>query len=208
MTLLLAIETTGPACDCALCDGIIPIWQERVETATVTEVLPAVAARAVAAALERQQPIGAVAADLGPGSFSGTRSGVAFAAAFARARSLPAYGVTSVDLLRWGLPPDVRRVCAVLDARRGELYAALYDGLQVAAPGKLWAPEALARELAGEWLLVGSGAGILAALLPSARRAPAGADEPRAATLTVYLAAHPGPAPTLLEPRYVRGAVG
>jgi tRNA threonylcarbamoyladenosine biosynthesis protein TsaB len=98
----------------------------------------------------------------GPGSFTGLRIGIATANALAQATGAPLRGVSSLHAL--ALPAadgGAPSVLAVLDARRGEAFAAGYEeGLQTRAPAAL-APEALAALAAPArppWLAVGDGA--------------------------------------------------
>ncbi|HEY5108899.1 MAG TPA: tRNA (adenosine(37)-N6)-threonylcarbamoyltransferase complex dimerization subunit type 1 TsaB [Acidimicrobiales bacterium] len=74
----------------------------------------------------------ALAVDIGPGLFTGLRVGVATAKAFGQALGLGVVGVTSLDVLAAGAveaagPDRAARVVAVVDARRGEVFAAAYD---------------------------------------------------------------------------------
>ena len=89
----------------------------------------------------------AVAVGAGPGSFTGLRIGMATAKGIAFAAGVPLWAVSSLAALAHGRPG---LVAAVLDARRGEVFAGLYrDGIlvgdeRVMAPGELaaWAGEA------------------------------------------------------------------
>ena len=110
-----------------------------------------------------------LAVGTGPGTFTGLRIGITTARALARARDLPIVGVSTLRSLAWSAAATARahdrRALAVLDARRGEVFAAGWTDprapstpLIAAAP---FAPEQLAAELAetGErWLAVGDGA--------------------------------------------------
>jgi tRNA threonylcarbamoyladenosine biosynthesis protein TsaB len=74
----------------------------------------------------------ALAVDVGPGLFTGLRVGVATAKALGQALSLGVLAVSSLDILAAGAyeaAPGARsaRVVAVVDARRGEVFAAAYD---------------------------------------------------------------------------------
>ncbi len=72
-----------------------------------------------------------VAVDIGPGLFTGLRVGVATAKALAQALGVGVLGVSSLDVLaaaaaeRFG-PARPERVVSVIDARRGEVFAASY----------------------------------------------------------------------------------
>jgi tRNA threonylcarbamoyladenosine biosynthesis protein TsaB len=59
-----------------------------------------------------------IAVGVGPGGFTGLRHGIATARALAQARDLPLVGVSSLEALAAGEP-----VYAVIDARRGEVFA-------------------------------------------------------------------------------------
>ncbi len=84
---------------------------------------------------------------LGPGSFTGLRVGVATARGLAASTGLPLAGVGTLEALAHGIArgPGAGRAClAVLDARRGEAFAAagdpsggLFWGPWVGSPGQL-----------------------------------------------------------------------
>lgn len=67
-----------------------------------------------------------VAVDLGPGLYTGMRVGIAAAQALAHVRQLPVVGLPSLDVLAFGARHAPGLVASVLDARRGELFWALY----------------------------------------------------------------------------------
>lgn len=119
----------------------------------------------------------ALAVDVGPGLFTGLRVGVATAKALGQALGLGVIGVTSLDILAAAAvalagPDRARWVVAVVDARRGEVFAAAYavgdgdSGDPAPAridPGEPLTPEALAELLGalvteGPVVVVGDGA--------------------------------------------------
>ena len=67
------------------------------------------------------------AASVGPGSFTGVRGGVATVQGLALACGNPCIGFSSLTLLAMNFPLTAHPVCTLLDARKGELYAALFD---------------------------------------------------------------------------------
>jgi tRNA threonylcarbamoyladenosine biosynthesis protein TsaB len=111
-----------------------------------------------------------IAVGVGPGTFTGLRIGVATARALAQARSIPLVGVSSLQALALGAVAEGQggMVVPVLDARRGEVFAAAWPATRPA--GRRWeallepraaSPEALAddiRRLGPGTLAVGDGA--------------------------------------------------
>ncbi len=153
-----------------------------------------------------RQDIGRIAVGVGPGSFTGLRVGIAFGQGLALGLGVPVVGVGSLAAMAAAGRGALR--LALLDARRGEVFAAAYD----ATGRELLAPLALARETAiaeaagrleGEPELVGE----VAAELPGgagARRDEL-SDLPHAiwtARLGAQLTSEAAPA----EPHYARDA--
>jgi tRNA threonylcarbamoyladenosine biosynthesis protein TsaB len=122
--------------------GLGPDGSPRHSTALLAEVERA------AAAAGGWGAVGVIAVGLGPGSFTGVRIAIATALGLAASTGLPARGVCTLDALGCALAerggPEQGRL-AVLDARRGQVFAALYS----AAGERLWNPlVALPGELA------------------------------------------------------------
>lgn len=101
-------------------------------TALLAEVERAAGAAGGWAEVER------IAVGIGPGSFTGLRVGIATARALGLSRGLPLSGVGTLDALDRGLAAVAggRARLAVLDARRGEVAAALRS----ATGERLWGP--------------------------------------------------------------------
>ena len=85
-----------------------------------------------------------IAVDIGPGLFTGLRVGVATAKALGQALGLGVLGVGSLDVLAAARPPDRRigggaaaPVASVVDARRGEVFAAAYRFDRAGTGGRL-----------------------------------------------------------------------
>ena len=109
--------------------------------------------------------ISCVAVDNGPGLFTGLRVGVASGKAIAQALRVPMISVSSLDLLAVPLRFADRRIAAVIDARRGEVFWALYrqvpGGVQRLSEPAVGTPDELAAELLAsraDTLLCGDGA--------------------------------------------------
>lgn len=95
--------------------------------------------------------IATIGVGTGPGSFTGLRVGLATARALGLSRSIPLAGVPTVDALARALAGRAgsRPRAAILDARRGEVFFALYDGEGERVEGPaVSAPGALAERLA------------------------------------------------------------
>ena len=70
--------------------------------------------------------IDAVAVAAGPGSFTGVRIGVAAAKGFAWGNQLPCYGVSTLEAMALQLGLRDGLICPVMDARRQQVYNALF----------------------------------------------------------------------------------
>jgi tRNA threonylcarbamoyladenosine biosynthesis protein TsaB len=93
-----------------------------------------------------------VAVGLGPGSFTALRVGLATAKGIALARDLHLVGVSSLAAMAWQVRDRLPSLaCPMLDARRGEVYAAVYrtadDGVHALAPEFAASPSDLAQRL-------------------------------------------------------------
>jgi tRNA threonylcarbamoyladenosine biosynthesis protein TsaB len=117
-----------------------------------TQLLPLIL-QAMDAAEVGWEQIERIAVGLGPGTFTGLRIGAATGKALARATGAGLVGVSTLDALAQNVrgqpegggpgPVDgADAVLAVLDARRGEVYAAAWDAAQPDGPALL-APQAL-----------------------------------------------------------------
>ncbi len=106
------------------------------------ELLPAVAERLKEAGLGFEQ-IDAIAVGVGPGGFTGLRIGLATAIGLARAHGAELRPVSSLAALAAAAAGEGSLRLPLIDARRGELFGALYeDGIQrwepfAAAPAAL-----------------------------------------------------------------------
>jgi tRNA threonylcarbamoyladenosine biosynthesis protein TsaB len=116
----------------------------------------------------------AIAVGIGPGSFTGLRIALSYAKGVALATGCAVVGIPSLDALALcvlELPevaPQVT-ICPLLDARKGEVYAALYarveNGLQKICGEFLAKPRDLAMQIKGASLFFGDGAAVYGDLL-------------------------------------------
>jgi tRNA threonylcarbamoyladenosine biosynthesis protein TsaB len=109
--------------------------------------------------------VGGVAVGVGPGLFTGLRVGVETAKTLAQVLNVPIVGLSSLDVLAFGVRHTPRRIAAVIDGRRGEVFWSLYEAvpggvLRVTDPA-VSRPDHVIAELQavpGDVLLVGDGA--------------------------------------------------
>jgi tRNA threonylcarbamoyladenosine biosynthesis protein TsaB len=125
--VLLALDTSTSQAGIALYDGRVRtelIWQAGRDHGR--HLMPAVEEALRRIGL-RPADLTAVAAARGPGSFTGLRVGLGVAQGLALALGIPMYGVGSLEVLAYGLPPLDRPVRAVLEAGRGRVATALFE---------------------------------------------------------------------------------
>lgn len=133
---ILALETTDKVASVALLSET-GCREKRIESPLRHEetVMPAVDELLAEADLTPGD-LTAVAVDVGPGSFTGVRIGVCHGNAMAMALGLPVVPVNALEALAWPLLGGEGPVAAVIDARNGNGYGALYapDGQEIIPP--------------------------------------------------------------------------
>lgn len=151
----------------------------------------------------------AIAVGLGPGTFTGLRIGVATARALAKANGLPVRAVSSLAALADGITGTWR--LPLIDAKRGEVYAGLFE-----AEEERWSPAALGidalvarlRDAPATPLAAGDGSLRFRDELEAAGVAVAPAESPlhvvRAGRLCRRAVAAPDVAPEQVVPNYLR----
>lgn len=126
--LILAFETSAKAASVALQSGdtlLAESYQNSGQTHSATMLK--MAQDLLAACGRSPADVDAVAAAAGPGSFTGVRIGVAAAKGFAWGRELPLYGVSTLEAMALGSGVMGGLICPVMDARRSQVYNALFD---------------------------------------------------------------------------------
>jgi len=164
--LILGIESSTAQVGCAIGghEGVLALFESARGRRHAETLVPAIDFVRRQARIELDE-IGAVAIDIGPGLFTGLRVGIATAKAVSLALRVPMIGVPSLDLLAFPARFSDRLLAAVIDARRGEVFWALYrqvpGGVQRISPYGVGRPAEVASELAAsgdEVLLLGDGA--------------------------------------------------
>jgi len=211
---VLALDTSTPYGSVALADAEVLVGEVRLLSpdSHSSRVLPA-----AAFLLERvgwtPAELDGFAVTTGPGSFTGLRVGLSTIQGLALAAGRQCLGVPTLDVLASRICGAADRLVAVLDAFRGEFFAAIYD--REARPVEepfVSAPEALVDRVPGGAALIGDAVQrlrerILArrpdALFPTRSPFLAGTLARQAAA---RLAAGEGIAPEALRPLYLREA--
>jgi tRNA threonylcarbamoyladenosine biosynthesis protein TsaB len=161
--------------------------------------------------------LSAIGVSHGPGSFTGLRIGVATAKTLAHANDIPLYAVNSLLLLAVNAAPADNDVCPVLDARKGEVYTALYrfrgEGIEEKMKPTVLSPRELLDILPDSAVMVGEGAHKYRELFKGGYAktrdiAPSSQSQPRASSLSALI--HSGAITAQvedimnLEPLYIR----
>ena len=184
--LILGIESTAKAASCALVrDGALIGQYYQCSGLTHSATLLPMAEELLHGTDTALGDLDGVAVAVGPGSFTGVRIGVAAVKGLCFGAEKPAAGVSTLEAMAWnGLaaaPGEI--VCCCMDARRGQVYNALFE-ISDGAPARLVPDRAvtleeLAAELRGYGravFLTGDGAqlalGALSAAGLSCRLAP------------------------------------
>jgi len=134
MACILHIETSTKACSVALSEnGSLIFHQEDLEGPNHAVVCGVFVDEALSFANSHAIPVDAVAVSEGPGSYTGLRIGVSLAKGVCYGRDLPLLNVSTLKLLcvpvllgKEELPEDALLV-PMIDARRMEVYSAVYD---------------------------------------------------------------------------------
>jgi tRNA threonylcarbamoyladenosine biosynthesis protein TsaB len=168
---LLVLDTAMGRCTVAAWDGVRCHARSEVMARGHQEALAPMAASVMAGAGLAFEALEAVGVTVGPGSFTGLRVGLAFAQGLGAALGVPVIGLPTLDALAASLPPGPGTVAAVIDARRGQVYARLFDDRAPVDEAQALAVEDFACRLAGI-----DGGGRLVEVPPRAARHGAGDD--------------------------------
>ncbi|MBR4306772.1 MAG: tRNA (adenosine(37)-N6)-threonylcarbamoyltransferase complex dimerization subunit type 1 TsaB [Bacteroidaceae bacterium] len=134
MACILHIETSTKACSVALSEnGSLIFHKEDIEGPNHSVVCGVFVDEALSFANSHAIPVDAIAVSEGPGSYTGLRIGVSLAKGVCYGRDLPLLSVPTLKLLcvpvllgKEELPEDALLI-PMIDARRMEVYSAVYD---------------------------------------------------------------------------------
>jgi len=171
--MLLAVETSALTGSLALVEALPPSDGRGSELKVIAEStvnLPSTHSERLMPSLNRLlqeaslsiRDVQGIALALGPGSFTGLRIGVSTVKGLAYALKVPVVGVSSLDALAQNLRYSSLQVCPVLDARKKEVYSALFRGdgegrLEKRSEDRVLPPEDLAAEIDEKTLFLGNG---------------------------------------------------
>lgn len=169
--LILALESSAKAASVALCrDGKLVSQSIQCTALTHSRTLLPMAEDLLKNAGISLSEVDAFAVAHGPGSFTGIRIGVSTVKGLAWAAEKPCIGVSTLEAMAWHGQAAGGLICPVMDARRSQVYNALFrmvDGVpQRLTPDRPLSLEELAEELRvlGEVpFLVGDGYAVTAA---------------------------------------------
>ncbi len=127
--LFLALDTTTSVCGAALGDENALVAESflNVHKTHSERLMPLIVSMLEDSGFAKERLEG-VAVTIGPGSFTGIRIGVATARGLAQGLGIPLVGVMTLDALVEACPFFPGLICPMLDARKDQLYAALYRG--------------------------------------------------------------------------------
>jgi tRNA threonylcarbamoyladenosine biosynthesis protein TsaB len=162
--LILGIDTTGPVDSVALSRGehlvaSLSLRQPPMSSRPLLRLIDVLCVQAQCALTD----VTALAVNVGPGAFTGLRVGLATAQGLAVAYGKPLVGCTAFEALVALVPQWHGALCPVVQARKGEVYAALYqihgDPSTVVEklPGMVVTPDALCALIHERTLFLGSG---------------------------------------------------
>jgi tRNA threonylcarbamoyladenosine biosynthesis protein TsaB len=163
---ILALESSAVACSAAVCQEETLIAQSYQNSGlTHSRTLMPIVESMLANCGLKLGDLDVVAVAAGPGSFTGLRIGVAAAKGLAWPDDKPCAGVSTLEAMAWCVSHMDGELCAVMDARRAQVYNARFlasQGRPVRlTPDRASGLDELAQELRGckkEQILVGDGA--------------------------------------------------
>ncbi len=219
---VLGIEAATPVASVAVAfdGGILAERMVHNRRTHSVNLLPMIKAVLEEAGAERQNLAG-IAVSSGPGSFTGLRIGMSTAKTLAAVWEIPVVAISTLETLAFPLKGHGSLVCPILNARKNEIYAAVYDSSDGASLACLHGPVAirplelveLLLELDRSVTFLGDGVPEFGSLLKDglggkARFAPFSAAFPRGAAVAelglIALREGRGGDPMDLKPEYLR----
>lgn len=127
---ILCIETSTTCCSAAICkDGVAIASRENLSGANHASELPVFIEQLLAEAQTNAWTINAIALSQGPGSYTGLRIGTSIAKGICYGMNIPLISVDTLQILCAAVMEEIPAdalLCPMLDARRMEVYTAIY----------------------------------------------------------------------------------
>jgi len=125
--LILAIDTSQGTSVALLLEGQVIAEQNLSNSMAHAEQIGSAIANCLSSASKKASEVSAVVVGLGPAPFTGLRVGIAAAKLFAQGTGAVLFGASSLDAIAFDLELT-ENTLVVTDARRSEVYYALYKG--------------------------------------------------------------------------------
>lgn len=129
MALILSIETSTPICSAALHEGTELLSYAELRLAkSHSAMLSSLIEQVLQNAQKTFSDLQAIAIAKGPGSYTGLRIGTSTAKGICFAHELPLIAINTLEAMAFRVKPYRHTwLCPMLDARRMEVYCALFD---------------------------------------------------------------------------------
>lgn len=125
---ILSLDTTAEVCTAAICDGSSLIAEMTVNTGnTHSQTLLPVVEQLLKISEVSLDEVDCFACSTGPGSFTGVRIGVATVKGLAYGKNKPCISVSTLEALAYNLIGFDGILCPVMNARRNQVYNALFE---------------------------------------------------------------------------------
>lgn len=129
MACILSIESSTQICSVAISNCGKPVWnKENTDFSSHSSALGVYIAEAIRFIHANHFRLDAVAVSEGPGSFTGLRIGVSLAKGLCFGWDIPLIALPTLKIMSSRFVPSSSYLCPMIDARRMEVYAALFDG--------------------------------------------------------------------------------
>ena len=124
---ILAVDTATRSCSAAVTDrGMLLAELTVVNGRTHSRHLMSIIDSVIEMAELEIEQLDGFAATIGPGSFTGLRIGISTIKGLAYALQKPVVGISSLDALAWQCNQTPLLICALIDARKKEVYSCRY----------------------------------------------------------------------------------
>jgi tRNA threonylcarbamoyladenosine biosynthesis protein TsaB len=160
---ILAIDTATQSCSVAVTDegslaAELTLMKRQTHSRHLMELIQSVMGIAGFGVSD----LDGLAVTIGPGSFTGLRIGISTMKGLAYALDKPAVGISSLEALAYQCAKTPYLICPLLDARKGEVYGAIYrfdhDQLIQKSSARAMVPEAAFKDIDAPCVFIGSGA--------------------------------------------------